>query len=119
VPVFSFIISSIGFVEFLFFDDVEINEKWYAGAKLFFVGERQDIDSIQNESMFSSFNSGIKTVVLDSYFDLNAHVGYKFSKRLNFFLKGNNLANQQYNRWANFPVQSLQILGGASYKFDF
>lgn len=101
------------------FMDVEINEKWYAGAKLFFVGERQDIDSIQNESLFSSFNSGIKTLTLDSYFDLNAHVGYKFSKRLNFFLKGNNLANQQYNRWANFPVQSLQILGGASYKFDF
>ena len=99
--------------------DVEINEKWYAGAKLFFVGERQDIDSIQNESLFSSFNSGIKTLVLESYFDLNAHVGYKFSKRLNFFLKGNNLANQQYNRWANFPVQSLQILGGASFKFDF
>jgi outer membrane receptor protein involved in Fe transport len=101
------------------FIDFEINEKWYAGAKLFFVGERQDIDSINNESMFSSFNSGIKTVTLDSYFDLNAHVGYTFSKRLNFFLKGNNLANQQYNRWANFPVQGIQILGGASYKFDF
>jgi outer membrane receptor protein involved in Fe transport len=101
------------------FIDFEINEKWSAGAKLFFVGERQDIDSINNESMFSSFNSGIKTVSLDSYFDLNAHVGYKFSKRLNFFLKGNNLANQQYNRWANFPVQGVQILGGASYKFDF
>jgi outer membrane receptor protein involved in Fe transport len=99
--------------------DFEINEKWSVGAKLFFVGERQDIDSINNESMFSSFNSGIKTVSLDSYFDLNAHVGYKFSKRLNFFLKGNNLANQQYNRWANFPVQGLQILGGATYKFDF
>ena len=101
------------------FVDVEINEKWSASAKLFFVGERQDIDSIQNESMFSSFNSGIKTVNLDSYFDLNAHVGYKFSKRLNFFLKGNNLANQQYKRWAGFPVQSIQILGGATYKFDF
>ena len=101
------------------FIDFEINEKWSAGAKLFFVGERQDIDSINNESMFSSFHSGIKTVSLDSYFDLNAHVGYKFSKRLNFFLKGNNLANQQYNRWANFPVQGVQILGGASYKFDF
>ena len=101
------------------FIDFDINEKWSAGAKLFFVGERQDIDSIINESMFSSFNSGIKTVTLDSYFDLNAHVGYKFSQRLNFFLKGNNLANQQYNRWANFPVQGIQILGGATYKFDF
>jgi outer membrane receptor protein involved in Fe transport len=50
---------------------------------------------------------------------LNAHVVYKFSKRLNFFLKGNNLANQQYKRWAGFPVQSIQILGGATYKFDF
>lgn len=101
------------------FMDVEINEKWSAGAKLFFVGERKDIDSIQNESLFSSYNSGIKTVTLDSYFDLNAHVDYKFSKRLNFFLKGNNLANQQYKRWAGFPVQSIQILGGATYKFDF
>ena len=101
------------------FIDFEINEKWFAGAKLFFVGERKDIDSINNESMFSSFNSGIKTVTLDSYFDLNAHVGYKFSKRLNFYLKGNNLANQQYNRWANFPVQGVQILGGAAFKFDF
>ncbi|MEY4834649.1 MAG: hypothetical protein RI980_764 [Bacteroidota bacterium] len=101
------------------FIDVEINEKWSAGAKLFFVGERQDIDSINNESLFSSFHSGIKTVTLDSYFDLNAHVGYKFSKRVHFFLKGNNLANQQYNRWANFPVQGVQILGGATYQFDF
>ena len=101
------------------FLDVEINEKWYAGAKLFYVGERQDINSVQNESIFSSFNSGLKTVTLDSFFDLNAHVGYKFSNRLNFFLKGNNLVNQQYNRWSNFIVQGLQILGGASYKFDF
>lgn len=101
------------------FIDFEINEKWYAGAKLFFVGERQDIDSINNESIFSSFQSETKVVNLDSYFDLNAHVGYKFNKRLNFFLKGNNLANQQYKRWANFPVQGLQISGGANYKFDF
>lgn len=101
------------------FIDFEINEKWSAGAKLFFVGERQDIDSINNESLFSSFHSGIKTVTLDSYFDLNAYVGYKFSKRVHFFLKGNNLANQQYNRWANFPVQGVQILGGATYQFDF
>lgn len=101
------------------FIDFEINEKWYAGAKLFFVGERQDIDSINNESIFSSFQSETKVVNLDSYFDLNAHVGYKFNKRLNFFFKGNNLANQQYKRWANFPVQGLQISGGANYKFDF
>lgn len=101
------------------FIDFEINEKWSAGAKLFFVGERQDLVNVQNDATVFPFILDKSVVTLDSYFDLNAHVGYKFSKRLNFFLKGNNLANQQYNRWANFPVQGVQILGGASYKFDF
>ena len=101
------------------FIDVEINEKWSAGAKLFFVGERKDLVSVQNDATVFPFILDKSVVTLDSYFDLNAHVGYKFSKRLNFFLKGNNLANQQYKRWAGFPVQSIQILGGATYKFDF
>lgn len=101
------------------FMDVEINEKWSASAKLFFVGERKDLVSIQNDATVFPFLLDKTVVTLDSYFDLNAHVGYKFSKRLNFFLKGNNLANQQYKRWAGFPVQSIQILGGATYKFDF
>lgn len=101
------------------FMDVEINEKWSAGAKLFFVGERKDLVSLQNDATVFPFILDKSVVTLNSYFDLNAHVGYKFSKRLNFFLKGNNLANQQYKRWAGFPVQSIQILGGATYKFDF
>jgi outer membrane receptor protein involved in Fe transport len=101
------------------FMDVEINEKWSAGAKLFFVGERKDLVSVQNDATIFPFILDKSVVTLDSFFDLNAHVGYTFSKRLNFFLKGNNLANQQYNRWANFPVQGIQILGGATYKFDF
>lgn len=101
------------------FIDFEINEKWSTGAKLFFVGERQDLVNVQNDATFSPFILDKSVVILDSYFDLNAHVGYKYSKRLNFFLKGNNLANQQYNRWANFTVQGVQILGGATYQFDF
>lgn len=101
------------------FIDFDINEKWSAGAKLFFVGDRQDLVSLQNDAAVFPFILDKTVVTLDSYFDLNAHVDYKFSKRLNFFLKGNNLANQQYNRWTNFPVQGVQILGGATYKFDF
>jgi hypothetical protein len=91
--------------------DVTITPKWYAGTSLFFVGERKD-------QFFDDFMSP-STVTLDSYFDLNLHVGYKHTDRLSFFLKGNNLANQDYQRWLNYPVQGLQILGGANYKFDF
>ena len=95
--------------------DVNITPKWYAGAKVFFVGERKD---------FVHYAASIPvpadaTVTLESYFDVNAHIGYKYSDRLNFFLKGNNLANQDYQRWLNFRVQGLQVMAGASYKFDF
>ncbi|WNM18742.1 TonB-dependent receptor [Flavobacterium capsici] len=96
--------------------DVNITPKWYAGTKIFFVGERKDFMHV---ALLTNPAPEDKVVTLDSYFDLNAHVGYKHNERLTFFLKGNNLANQDYQRWLNFPVQGLQVLVGASYKFDF
>jgi hypothetical protein len=99
--------------------DFDINKKWYAGANVFFVGERKDLVSIQNDATVFPPTFSQQVITLDSYFDLNAHVGYKYNARLTAFLKGNNLANQQYNRWANFPVQGIQVLIGANYKFDF
>jgi hypothetical protein len=93
--------------------DVEITPKWYAGTQLFFVGERKD------QLITSGIVATIQNVTLNSYFDLNAHIGYKHNERFTFFLRGNNLANQDYQRWLNYPVQGIQVLGGASYKFDF
>jgi len=84
----------------------------------FFVGERKDLVKVQSDIIFPIMYEN-KIENLDSYFDLNAHVGYKYNAKLTAFLKGNNLANQQYNRWANFPVQGIQVLLGANYKFDF
>jgi outer membrane receptor protein involved in Fe transport len=96
--------------------DFNITEKWYAGTNIFFVGDRKDqfmhTDVSLTEPMF-------KTVTLDSYFDLNAHVGYKHNERLTAYLKANNLSSQNYPRWLNYPVQGFQFLIGASYKFDF
>ena len=86
--------------------NANITSKWYAGANLFFVGERMDRQ-----------NSVIKTV--ESYFDANAHVGYKYNQRFTGFLRLNNIANQAYERWLNYPVQSFQVLLGVNYKFDF
>lgn len=98
--------------------DVNITKKWYAGTNIFFVGERKDVfttfDSMNPLNPFVQ-----KVVTLDSYFDLNAHLGYKHSERLTGFLKLNNIANQQYERWMNYPVQGFQFLIGANYKFDF
>jgi hypothetical protein len=96
--------------------DFDITEKWYAGTSLFFVGERKDQQTNLDIALLSP-NNEIKT--LASYFDVNAHVGFKYSERLTGFLKLNNIANQQYQKWLNFPVQGFQVILGANYKFDF
>lgn len=93
--------------------DVSFTKQWFAGVNIFYVGERKDMQT--NTSL------GINTepITLKSYFDANAHLGYKFSERLTFFLKANNIGNQAYEKLLNYPVQGFQILGGANYKFDF
>ncbi|WP_226294411.1 TonB-dependent receptor [Aquimarina algicola] len=95
--------------------DYQINTKWYAGAQLFYVGERKDI----NNQVASLPNNPVSTVTLDAFFDANVNVGYRLNDQLSFFVKGNNLGGENYERWANFPVQDIQILGGVTYKFDY
>lgn len=85
--------------------DVDISKKWYTGLRIFYVGGRLDGPS-----------GGIH---LDPYFDANAHVGYRHNERWSAFLKLNNIANQAYEKWLNYPVQSFQVMAGANYKFDF
>ncbi|MCC9063904.1 TonB-dependent receptor [Flavobacterium piscisymbiosum] len=93
--------------------DVNITKQWYAGLNVFYVGERKD--------MQSNLTLGTDPVIttLKSYFDANAHLGYKYNERLTCFLKLNNIGNQAYEKWLNYPVQGFQVLVGANYKFDF
>lgn len=93
--------------------DVNITKQWYAGLNVFYVGERKDMQAQM------SLVDNYAPITLKSYFDANAHLGYKFSERLTFFLKLNNIGNQAYEKWLNYPVQGFQVLGGANYKFDF
>ncbi|GGB86548.1 hypothetical protein GCM10007424_28290 [Flavobacterium suaedae] len=97
--------------------DVDITEKWYAGANLFFVGERKDYVATSYDADID-FPSAPLIVTLDSYFDINANVGYKYNERLSGFLRLNNIANQDYQRWVNYPVQGFQFMLGATYKFN-
>lgn len=82
-----------------------------------FVGDRKDRNFVSNPFDPAFFDQEV--VTLKSYFDLNAHVGYRYNERLTGFLKLNNIANQDYERWINYPVQGFQFLVGASYKFNF
>jgi hypothetical protein len=93
--------------------DVNITGKWYAGADVFYIGERKDLQINIDDVILAG------EITLDGYFDANAHIGYKHNERLTGFLKFNNIANQNYEKWLNYPVQGFQVILGASYKFDF
>lgn len=98
--------------------DYQINKQWFFGANLFFVGEREDLQAqaVQN-TIPSDFPAQI--VTLDSFFDANAHLGYRFNDQLSVFAKASNIVNNNYQQWFNFNVQGFQALAGVSYKFDF
>ncbi|MFC7358429.1 TonB-dependent receptor [Jejudonia soesokkakensis] len=97
------------------FTNFSITEKVYGGASVYLVGERKDllnaigplIDFIPRE------------VTLDSYIDANVHLGYRVNDRLNIFAKGSNLLGDNYEKWYSYPVQGIQGLLGATYKFDW
>jgi hypothetical protein len=97
--------------------DFNITKKWYAGVDVFYVGDRKDL-KINNDFVYIVAPTYVP-VTLNSYFDVNAHLGFKYSDRLTAFLKANNITNQAYEKWLNYPVQGFQIVLGANFKFDF
>lgn len=102
-------------IEGALFLDYQINDHWYADANVFFVGQRKDRLAVLGQ--FGDFTTS--TVNLDSFFDANARAGYHVNDQISIFTKINNITGNSYQRWQNFPVQSLQFLVGATLKFDF
>ena len=90
-----------------------LDKNWFAGAKLFYQGETMDF-----VLGFGQQNENGTIITNESYIDLNLNVGYIFSDRLTAFAKINNALGEKYQSFVNYQVQSLQVLGGITYKFD-
>ncbi len=97
------------------FSNFNITEQLFGGASLFYVGERKDL--VANESLI--IPSTGQEITLDGYLDANINLGYRFTDRLSVFVKGSNLLSDNYEKWINYPVQGIQGLAGATYKFDW
>lgn len=96
-------------LEMTLFSNFELSEKIYGGVSLFLVGERKDVLTINTSQV----------VTLDAFIDANVDLGYRIDDRFSIFVKGSNLFGKNYERWQNFPVQGIQGLLGATYKFDW
>lgn len=96
------------------FANAVFNEQFFGGFSLFYVGERKDQESFDP---FFPVEPNMRT--LDGYVDANIHLGYNLNPQLTFFVRGSNLLSDNYEKWLNTPVQGIQVLGGATYKFNW
>ncbi len=87
-------------------------EKWFVGGDLFFRGTTKDFVIPYGDI----FENGL-IVKNNSFVDLNFNFGYNFTNQLSAFAKINNVLGK-YDRFVNYPVQSIQFLAGITYKFD-
>ncbi|MCY1375462.1 hypothetical protein D9M69_628780 [compost metagenome] len=49
--------------------------------------------------------------------DINAMASYDVIPRLTLFLQADNILNQKYQLWNQYPVYGINILGGIRFKF--
>ncbi len=102
-------------IEATVFSNFNITDKLYGGASIFFVGERMDLSFVDGPLA----DTAATEETLDSYLDANINLGYRVNDRLSIFAKGSNLLSDNYQKWLNYPVQGIQGLLGATYKFDW
>ena len=55
---------------------------------------------------------------LKGAFDLNAGLEFKITKNLNVWTQFNNIFNQEYQRWSQYPVYGFNFVGGIVFSFD-
>ena len=89
-----------------------IYDKIYAKLDFTLKGARKSPNGIlnpdpTNETQFEA----------DLIADANLHLEYRYNKRISAFLQFNNIANQKYHRWMNYPVYGFQLLGGVTFGF--
>ncbi len=79
--------------------------RWWAFKKLLVKGDLH---------IFGGGKSliGGSSLAFDGGSDLSAGAEYKINKQFSVWLDANNLLNNKYERWKNYPVYGMNVLGG-------
>ena len=63
------------------------------------------------------FDKEDKTLNLKGGTDLSLSAEYKINNQFSAWIQGNNLLNDKYERWSNYPVYGINLLAGILIKF--
>jgi hypothetical protein len=91
--------------------NVDVNMTWEATDKLSIDANAQ----YWSGASFSNDFNGYRT--LKNTFVLNAGLNYKLSPKWNVWVKGDNLSDKPYERWADYPSLGVQLKAGIVYSF--
>lgn len=90
-----------------------MDDRLILGSELFFVGARKATQYGVNPTIPMS----TPIFDLDAYVDLNLNATYLILDRWAAFLEINNVLNNNYDRFLDYPVQGITAVGGVMFKF--
>jgi outer membrane receptor protein involved in Fe transport len=90
---------------------------------VFFIGSRYvysyfPIDGVETQKINDKNDSPEAYVFkLKPFIDMNLSAEYRYNKKVSAFIQFNNFTAKKYQYWTNFPVQSINIMGGVTLSF--
>jgi hypothetical protein len=104
----------------------QVSEQLDVSTDLYFMGQRkalllkvqgEDPRPMSVDELFAYPDLEQISYNLPTVFDLNFNAGYKITEQFSLFVRLNNFAFRNYQKWLGYPVQSFNVLGGLSYSF--
>lgn len=94
----------------------DLADKIIARLNVKLVGNRKTYSLNTIEGLTPESN-GKYIIELKPYIDANLGVEYRYNKRLSAFLDVNNIVGKKYQQWLEYPVYTINVLGGVTYSF--
>jgi hypothetical protein len=105
-PDFIFTLSSL----------LDLSDKIVLKSDFYLVGKREVYSFSEPESIYK-LEDDKYIYSLPIFVDMNISAEYRYSKKVSAFIQFNNFTAKKYQYWQNFPVQSINILGGITLSF--
>ncbi len=94
----------------------DLANKILVRADIYFIGEREAkiYEAIEGAELESDNSYSISQ---KAFLDFNLGFEYRYNKNLSGFINFNNILNQRYLMYYQYPVQRINIMGGATWRF--
>jgi len=93
-----------------------LSNKIIVKSDIYLVGQRKVFSHYEPLRNYE-LEDGKYVSTLKPLIDMNLSAEYRYNKKVSGFIQFNNFIGKKYQYWSNFPVQSINILGGVTFSF--